>query len=77
MVGPFTLFHPALPQSGPDQVALSSPVCHGLAIVHHEYIASANMTPFCMKLCYFLLNHGVLLLQGTVNMCPAEFADIF
>ena len=33
-------------------------------------------TLFCAKLCCHLLNHGVLLLQSRVNMCPAGFADM-
>ena len=46
-------------------------------IAHYEYIASARMTPVLREAMLCFSNHGVLLLQIAVSMCPAEFADIF
>ena len=44
---------------------------------HYECIASANTTPrFARHYVIVSLDRGVLLLQATVNMCPAESAGI-
>ena len=45
-------------------------------IIYYDHIASIRMTPVLREAMLFILNHGILLLHITVNMCPAEFAKI-
>ena len=42
-----------------------------------KYIASASMTPVLREAMVCVLKRGVMLLQTTVTICPAELADLF
>ena len=61
---------------GQMQTEAPPPARHSRFTAHYyKHVASAKMTSVLCEAIF--LNHGVLLLHITINMCPAEFVDIF